>query len=95
MAASDPSYFADFEYVKIFSIHFADLKQVKKLIVILLTLSISKNFSSYFAAFEQVKKVSGQFADFDQVKKIVVILQTLNNNYRFMNFFIILILYTI
>ena len=34
MAASDPSYFADFEHVKFFSCHFADFEQVKKLVVI-------------------------------------------------------------
>ena len=42
MAASDPSYFADFEPVKNFSSHFADFEQVKNLIVILLTLNKSK-----------------------------------------------------
>ena len=30
MAASDPSYFADFDQVKIFSSHFDDFEQVKK-----------------------------------------------------------------
>ena len=43
MAAFDPSYFADFEQIKIFNTHFADFKQVR----------IS---SSHFADFEQVKK---------------------------------------
>ena len=28
--ASDPSYFADFEQVKIYNSHFADFEQVKK-----------------------------------------------------------------
>ena len=45
MAASDPSYFAEFEHVKIFSSHFADFEQFK-------------NFSSNFADFEQVKKLA-------------------------------------
>ena len=30
MAASDPSYFADFKQVKNFSSHFADFEQAKK-----------------------------------------------------------------
>ena len=47
MAASDPSYFADFEQVKNFSSPFADFEQVKI-------------FSSHFAAFEQVKKTSNK-----------------------------------
>ena len=42
MAASNPSYFADFEHVNIFSSHFVDFEQVKKLVVILLTLNMSK-----------------------------------------------------
>ena len=40
MAATDSSYFVDFEHVKNFSSHFAGFKQVK-------------NFSSHFADFEQ------------------------------------------
>ena len=43
MTASDSSYFADFEQVKIFSNYFANFKQVKI-------------FNSQFADFEQVKK---------------------------------------
>ena len=31
MAASDPSYFADFEHVKIVHSHFADFEEVKKI----------------------------------------------------------------
>ena len=45
MAASDPSYFADFEQVKIFSSHFATLSRSKLLVVILLTLSRSKKLA--------------------------------------------------
>ena len=47
MAASDSSYFADFEQVKNFSCHFADFNQVKI-------------FSRHFAEFEQVKKTSNK-----------------------------------
>ena len=36
MAASDPSYFANLEQIKLFSSHFADFEQIK-------------NFSSHFA----------------------------------------------
>ena len=44
MTASDPSYFADFDHVKIFSSYFSDFEEVKI-------------FSSYFADFEHVKKI--------------------------------------
>ena len=42
MAASDPSYFADFKHVKFLCCHFIDFEQVKNLIVILLNLNMSK-----------------------------------------------------
>ena len=47
MAASDPSYFADFEHAKIFSSHFADCEQVKKLVVILKTLNNNYRFINF------------------------------------------------
>ena len=56
MAASESSYFADFEQFKTFSSHFADFEQIKI-------------FSSHFADFEQIKIFSSHFADFEQVKK--------------------------
>ena len=64
MAASDPSYFADFEHVKVVHSHFADFEHVKIL-------------NSHFVDFKQVKKIYSHFADFEEVKKIVI-LQTLN-----------------
>ena len=73
MTASDPSYFADFEHVKIFSSHFADFEHVKI-------------FSSHFTDFEHVKIFSSHFADFEHVKILVVIF--FNNNYRFRNFWL-------
>ena len=42
MAASDSSYFADFEHVKIFSSYFTVFEHVKNLIVILQSLNKSK-----------------------------------------------------
>ena len=55
MAASDPSHFADFEHVKIFSGHFADFDQVKKLVVILQTLN-NKFFDYLFFMLYKEKK---------------------------------------
>ena len=46
-----------------------DFEQVKKFVVILLTLNNPKKVSSYFADFKQAKKVSSYFADFEQIKK--------------------------
>ena len=43
MAASDPSYFTDFEHVKFFSCYFADFEQVKKICSRFATLNKSEN----------------------------------------------------
>ena len=47
MAAFDPSYFADFEQIKIFNTHFADFEQVKKLLTKLLLERLG-TYASFF-----------------------------------------------
>ena len=51
------------------NIDFVDWGQVKKLLVILMTLNKSK-ISSYFPDCGQVEQLICYFADFDQVEKI-------------------------